>query len=238
MQLLSTSHHIQLPTGLPPSPTLTNPDMILPYNSPSSVSTSSITPRESQQYLTQQSRAGDSSGFEENGQGDMTRGVPRLFGNGAKSSRRDTSQATPLREDVNEKMWNRAHKPNAQSRERLILTPSPVPGDEYGLGAASVHSHTEIKNGHWEGFDGPVEEIGEDPYDVNADTSRKLLPKQEPASPAPSSNAQDIRTILDEDEDDPQSHAAMSKRAELILANAKKRLLVSSVVVQDSEQVF
>lgn len=34
-------------------------------------------------------------------------------------------------------------------------------------------------------------------------------------------------SILDEDEDDPYSHAAMTRRAEEILANAKKRLTVS-----------
>ena len=33
--------------------------------------------------------------------------------------------------------------------------------------------------------------------------------------------------ILEEDENDPHSHAAMTKRAEEILANAKKRLTVS-----------
>ena len=36
--------------------------------------------------------------------------------------------------------------------------------------------------------------------------------------------------ILEEDEDDPRSHAAMSRRAEAILANAKKRLTVSDRV--------
>ena len=34
-------------------------------------------------------------------------------------------------------------------------------------------------------------------------------------------------SILDEDENDPNSHAAMTRRAEEILANAKKRLTVS-----------
>lgn len=230
MQLLATSHHVQLPTGLPPSPTLTNPDMILPYNSPSSASTSSITPRETQQYLTHQPSADDSTSFGENGQGDMKRGVRRLFGNGAKSSRGDASKTTPLGEDINGNMRNREHKPNVPSRERLILTPSPVPGDEYSLGSRSNTTPDDIKNGHWEGFDGPVEEVGADPYDINTHTSRKLEQEQGHASPTPSNHAQSIRTILDEDEDDPQSHAAMSKRAELILANAKKRLLVSSLV--------
>ncbi len=36
--------------------------------------------------------------------------------------------------------------------------------------------------------------------------------------------------ILEEDENDPYSHAAMTRRAEEILANAKKRLIVSSYV--------
>ena len=34
-------------------------------------------------------------------------------------------------------------------------------------------------------------------------------------------------SVLDEDENDPHSHAAMTRRAEEILANAKKRLTVS-----------
>ena len=34
-------------------------------------------------------------------------------------------------------------------------------------------------------------------------------------------------SIIDEDDDDPCSHAAMTRRAEEILANAKKRLTVS-----------
>ena len=37
-----------------------------------------------------------------------------------------------------------------------------------------------------------------------------------------------VRAVSDEDEADPTSHAALSNRAEEILANAKKRLLVRS----------
>ena len=37
-----------------------------------------------------------------------------------------------------------------------------------------------------------------------------------------------VATIMEEDEEDPTSHAALSLRAETILANAKKRLLVSN----------
>ena len=55
-----------------------------------------------------------------------------------------------------------------------------------------------------------------------------------PAAAKPDGDHVDIRdstysppSILDEDEDDPHSHAAMTRRAEEILANAKKRLTVS-----------
>ena len=43
----------------------------------------------------------------------------------------------------------------------------------------------------------------------------------------PQPNPQDqVRAVLDEDENDPLSHAALSVRAEEILANAKRRLTV------------
>ena len=42
----------------------------------------------------------------------------------------------------------------------------------------------------------------------------------------------DARAILEEDEEDPTSHAALSIRAELILANAKKRLTVSMLLLR------
>lgn len=48
----------------------------------------------------------------------------------------------------------------------------------------------------------------------------------------PSYNTYTAPSILDEDEDDPESHAAMTRRAEEILANAKKRLTVSPVRMQ------
>lgn len=235
MQLLSSPHHVQLPTALPPSPTLTNPDMILPYTSRSLASTSSITPRESQHHSTQQLRVDDSPSLDENGH-DMKKGVRRLFGNGAKSSRGDGNKTSSLKEDGNGNLRNGDHQFNRPSRERLFLTPSPTPEDQYRLMPASKSGRIEIKNGHWEGFDGPVEEASEDPYDIQAE-SPKMRSRQEHTSPTPDVNAQAFRAILDEDEDDPQSHAAMSKRAELILANAKKRLLVSSFAASYSKKV-
>lgn len=95
-----------------------------------------------------------------------------------------------------------------------------------------------IKNGHWEGFDGPVEELRADPYDISTDRSPKLEQGQGRVSPVPDNDGPGVRSIFDEDEDDPQSHAAMSKRAELILANAKERLLVSFLAFKIVERGF
>ena len=50
----------------------------------------------------------------------------------------------------------------------------------------------------------------------------------EPRVPEVLESVQTARSILDEDENDPTSHAALSLRAEQILANAKKRLTVRS----------
>lgn len=108
-----------------------------------------------------------------------------------------------------------------KSKERLFLTPSPTSDDEYDFG------HPKIINGHWQGFDGPSEEIVIPSHHKQAQRSPEAKRAPRKKSPPPVNGSQEIRAILDEDEDDPHSHAAMSRRAELILANAKKRLLVS-----------
>ena len=52
-------------------------------------------------------------------------------------------------------------------------------------------------------------------------------PEEDGASPI--ADLYQTPSILDEDENDPESHAAMTRRAEEILANAKKRLNVNTI---------
>ena len=62
---------------------------------------------------------------------------------------------------------------------------------------------------------------------TNGDIGGMQALAESPDEDAPPQSFYKTPSILDEDEDDPESHAAMTRRAEEILANAKKRLNVS-----------
>lgn len=64
----------------------------------------------------------------------------------------------------------------------------------------------------------------EDEHGRDAKSSKIKLSEDEVSTASADYNSP---AILEEDENDPYSHAAMTVRAEEILANAKKRLLVS-----------
>lgn len=147
----------------------------------------------------------------------------KLLGNGARLDRSGSDPVMPYMQSPS-RDWTRlgGYQVRQKSKERLFLTPSPTSDDEYG-----DFTHPKIINGHWQGFDGPSEEIVVQRYHNQSQRSPEAKRAQRKISPPPVNGSQEIRAILDEDEDDPHSHAAMSRRAELILANAKKRLLVS-----------
>lgn len=207
MALLS-SQPVSLPTALP-SPTLTNPDMILPYRS-SSLSASPVAQRLPQQFFTS-ARLDSRQGATHHRNDSLEGSMQKLFGN---SGRLDHSRA---RVD---------HKVRQKSRERLFLTPSPTPDDEPDYTRVGDFHHPKIIDGHWQGFDGPSEDVVVQFHDNEPQRSVEVKVAPRKIRPAPVNGTQEIRAILDEDENDPHSHAAMSRRAENILANAKKRLLV------------
>ena len=231
-----SAQHAYVPMGLP-SPTLTNPDMILPYNSPPSPSSSSLMPSESQQYPTQ-SLHSKSRRSEDDDEGNLKRSMRRLFSNGVISPRRDPDVPIPSikSRDTNVRMDN--SEPNQSNKERLFLSPSPTSEDDYPQGDNTGHDHPGISNGHWDGFDGPTHNVATDSYDDVASGSPQMIPDPGYGIPPAPDSPQGIRAILEEDEDDPYSHAGMSKRAEFILANAKKRLLVSRQCVCSAEMLL
>lgn len=160
----------------------------------------------------------------------MRRGVRRLFGNGIKSRREGLDP--PLQTDEPSNGSVRPGQPKHKQggghrRENILLASSPTLHDSYGHKNSSIAGSDEIIDGYWEGFDGPTIGMVADPFhDRDPDS---LNGRREPRDEVwtPDHSEQGLRTVLDEDENDPNSHAAMSKRAEQILANAKKRLLVS-----------
>lgn len=72
--------------------------------------------------------------------------------------------------------------------------------------------------------------LGDEDGKAEAPTNALASPSEElDLSEIGSDGGRGVSTIMEEDEEDPTSHAALSLRAETILANAKKRLLVSNM---------
>ena len=179
-----------MPNGLP-SPTLTNPDMILPDNY--STSDLSLTPQQDKPLPS------PPSSKITNDQPQSIHVEPRkLQGAMSRSTRnglRSRYEGRPRFRSSSEKGDNRI----TLERTRLGFTQeedsatTPPPDDHEEPDDLGQRIYTESTHGDYED--------GEGTYRTPA--------------------------ILEEDENDPYSHAAMTRRAEEILANAKKRLTVS-----------
>ena len=212
-------------TGLH-SPTLTNPDMILPYGSPSSAPPSPVSGALSDS--STQPRGSNSLGSGDDGEEAMRQSVRRLFSNGI-GSQRNASSTSTARESDQDSNGSRIHGERTPTHhsghDGLLLASSPTFRNDYKN--SSDAGIDDISNDHWEGFDGPIvgtvvvsrHEAGERVSLNGAQDSRTGVSTPDGDEPG-------LRSMLDEDENDPASHAAMSKKAEQILANAKKRLLV------------
>lgn len=212
----------------PGSPTLTNPDMILPYGSRSSAAATS-SPRDLHRFSTHSSTSGSLTSGDD-GEEIMRRGVRRIFGNGVKSRREGLNP--PMQTDeasvggVRCAESKHSHY-SGQKGGNTVLASSLKLHDTYDNKSSSNAGSDEISNGYWEGFDGPIIEMAAGSTDGHEQESLNGREEARDIGSTPDHNEHGLRTILDEDENDPNSHAAMSKRAEQILANAKKRLLVS-----------
>ena len=193
MQVISTTQTIA--TGLP-SPTLTNPDMILPWDQPSSTDTSPSTMRMPYQIpspLNNESRLPRSDRPETSRRQKTAGQSLSPFRNGILTSRPGPG---PRRRSNSERGDGRIKYENS----RLSYKPS---GDVV-VSSSPASSRRE--------YNSPKRTIiTEDESDEGED-----VPDNTYSTPA----------ILEEDEDNPNSHMAMSKRAEEILAIAKKRLTV------------
>lgn len=203
-----------MPSGLPPSPTLTNPDMILPYQSapshrwqPSSSSESSPeTPQHTQQFpnfpptSSNESRPTRSEASETRRRLRPAGQSLSPFRNGVLSRPGGPTRARSVSE--REKGGDgRIRYENSRLSYKPIGTPekiggsSPTVKDQYSLNRVIII---------------------EDDEQSEAAVESNYAPDNTYRTPS----------ILEEDENNPNSHTAMSKRAEEILANAKKRLTV------------
>jgi len=186
--------HRQVPIGLP-SPTLTNPDMVLPHKSPSSESSPS-TPRNlprlpspptaqrghrrAESTLNEKPRAKNTMSPFRNGVLRRHDGSIRLKSSSERGDRRMSNEQSRF-----------SYQPN---------------GDSPFASSPTLHGD----------FNG----IEQWSYTDNVREDDDLVESRNTTYHTPS--------ILEEDENNPYSHAAMTRRAEEILANAKKRLTVRS----------
>ncbi|CAD6569476.1 MAG: hypothetical protein ASARMPRED_002911 [Alectoria sarmentosa] len=173
----------RVPTTAPPSPTLTNPDMILPGNPPSADSSPSTPskPHRSPSPSPTDSLATRSDSASDN--------RPREKG----------TMFSPFRNGILRRHdGSTKHSSGSEREDRRTTT-----NEEAALASSPTLQEDHIHKGQ----DGYAEAAAQD-YD-HIETRDSIY---NPPS------------ILDEDEDDPYSHAAMTRRAEEILANAKKRL--------------
>lgn len=158
----------------------------------------------------------------------MRRSVRRLFSNGIASRRKASSTSTARKsdQDPNESTIHGERTPtHRSSHDGLLLASSPTFPNDFKSSSDGVSD--DIDNDHWEGFDGPiVETVVPSRHEADDLVSLNGLQDSHSGVSTPDGNEPRPRSILNEDENDPASHAAMSKKAEQILANAKKRLLV------------
>lgn len=207
-----------MPSGLPPSPTLTNPDMILPYQSApanrwqqsSSTESSPETPRHTQRFPDFASSFNDESTLTRSDVPEAKRRVKPAgqslspFRNGVLSRPGRPTRARSVTE--REKGGDgRIRYENSRLSYRPVGTPettitsSPTLKDQYSPNRVIII---------------------EDDEQSEAAVESNYAPDNTYRTPS----------ILIEDESNPNSHTAMSKRAEAILANAKKRLTVGTLL--------
>lgn len=171
----------------PPSPTLTNPDMILPDKSPLSADSFPSTPRKPQRLPSP-----PSTDYHPTTSDSASDDTPRENG----------TMFRPFKSGVLRRHeGSTKHRLGAEREDRTTTTKEE---------ATLASSPTLQEDYNYKEQNGYTEAASQD--DDHAETRDSIY------SPP---------SILDEDENDPSSHAAMTRRAEEILANAKKRLTVS-----------
>lgn len=158
----------------------------------------------------------------------MRRSVRRLFSNGIGSQRKASSTSTARKSDQDSSgsiIHGERTPTHPSGHDGFLLASSPTFRNDYK--SSSDGGSDDISNDHWEGFDGPiVETVVVSRHEAEERVSLNGVQDCHTGLSTPDGNEPGLRSILDEDENDPASHAAMSKKAEQILANAKKRLLV------------
>lgn len=197
-----------MPSGLP-SPTLTNPDLILPYNAPSPDSSPSSTRRA--QRIPSPPPIDITNSVQDNG----------INGEGTKLQK--SRKMDTVMPDAEQRHIALGKGTNDFS----VLASSPILHDNYALPTAAPETLDEGDESQWHRFSGANDGDAMSPYSEELNDSVMDLGRPTYGFPPLDNEKNGFSAPPDVEDDDPYSHAAMSIRAEQILANAKKRLTVS-----------
>ncbi|KAL8785228.1 MAG: hypothetical protein Q9213_003497 [Squamulea squamosa] len=197
-----------------PSPTLTNPDMILPddshanqYPSSQQISGSSTLPQWH-----------DSSTITDS---QMRSAVRNLFGNGHRLRHRNSEKALKTQETLDIRPQSKQSELSQRSTNSALAS-SPLLHEEFGAKSMGGPLPRDEPNDNWDALDdGSVISESVSPL-VEAERDSHMMSDNGGLDGYRFSDG--FRKAIDEEDDESYSHAAMSVRAEEILANAKKRL--------------
>ncbi|KAL8898961.1 MAG: hypothetical protein Q9192_001807, partial [Flavoplaca navasiana] len=196
-----------------PSPTLTNPDMILPEDSHPNPSTSPHQSDGSPLPQWQQASTADD--------GQMKAAVRNLFGNGHRLRHRNSEKTLKTQEPLDRRPQSKQSDLTQRSTNSALAS-SPLLHEEFGVKTMGGSIPKDGVNDDWDAHDdGSIISESISPL-VEADKENYMMSENGGLSGYKFSDR--FRKAIVEEDDESYSHAAMSVRAEEILANAKRRL--------------
>lgn len=156
----------------------------------------------------------------------MKGAVRSWFRNGERSKFRKARKAEDVSPDAH--LWSNDNRtPPNGTNGFSVLASSPILHDGYAIPMAGTAMLDEDAERQWRGFSGSNDGGATSPYSENSHESVLDLGRPKYGFPPLDNEKNGFSAPPDVGDNDPHSHAAMSIRAEQILANAKKRLTVS-----------
>lgn len=200
-----------------PSPTLTDPDMILPTAQADQFTSS---PRQTDDHSTltewHHPPAADD--------GQMKSAVRNLLGNGHRLRHKGSEKALKVQETPDIRPQSKQSELSQRSAGSTLAS-SPLLHEEFGFKSIPNNPTTDGAHNHWDSLD-DASVISESVSPL-VDAERESYLMSENGGIGGYKFSDRFRKAIVEEDDEAYSHAAMSVRAEEILANAKKRLTVS-----------
>ena len=156
----------------------------------------------------------------------MKGAVRNFFRNGERSKLRKARKKDGVSPDIDQRLKD-SRSPASGTNGNSVLVSSPKDNGSYAVPMDGTATLSEAEASQWRNSSGTADEDASSPYSDEPHESVVDLGRPTYAFPPLDNEKNGFSAPPDVEDDDPYSHAAMSIRAEQILANAKKRLTVS-----------